>query len=112
MPESVARRRLTAIAKNVTSCSAQVKITVVDRTSHFDILLPSIQATTYAACVINQSDLKKDTCLKEFLALKDCVQKAVRSFIDVDYLQALVSFRLGFEEWLNTCCIYCFARRW
>jgi hypothetical protein len=46
--------------------------------SHYDILFPSIKATAYAACVINHSDLKKDSCLKEFLALKDCVQKAVR----------------------------------
>ena len=44
-----------------------------------DILFFSIKATAYAACVINHSDLKKDSCLKEFLALKDCVQKAVRS---------------------------------
>jgi len=56
MPNTVARKRLTAIAKNVTACSKQ--------------------ATVYAACVINQTDLKKDSCLQEFLALKDCVQKA------------------------------------
>ncbi|CAF4711178.1 unnamed protein product, partial [Rotaria socialis] len=56
MPESVIRKRLTGIAKNVSTCSAK--------------------ATVYAACVINHSDLKKDSCLKEFLALKDCVQKA------------------------------------
>lgn len=56
MPDSIARKRLTAIAKNVATCSTQ--------------------ASQYAACVINQNDLKKDSCLKEFLALKDCVQKA------------------------------------
>ncbi len=44
---------------------------------HYNILFPSTKATAYAACVINHSDLKKDSCLKEFLALKDCVQKAV-----------------------------------
>lgn len=70
-----------------------------------------IKAKTYAACVINHSDLKQDSCVKEFLALKDCVQKAVRPS-NLSLNEQRFAFCLGIEKWLNTAFHSCWLRYW
>lgn len=48
------------------------------RLSQYPVFLSecSTQATTYAKCVCKDFNVDKDRCLKEFLELKKCFQKA------------------------------------